>query len=88
MYAHIVTVDAYGNRLEQVSDPIHVDSPLTPDIIEPIDSYHGRMDSSCTELGVNHCIEDHALSTADGVTRTLSIYGLDGVGNRTTKRSV
>ncbi len=33
VYAHLVSIDVYGNRLEQVSDPIYVDSPLTPDIV-------------------------------------------------------
>ncbi len=64
VYAHLVSIDAYGNRLEQVSDPVYVDSPLTPDIVGPIGVYQGWMDSGCTELGVNQRIEDHALSGA------------------------
>ncbi|MBP7689320.1 MAG: hypothetical protein KA765_15495, partial [Thermoflexales bacterium] len=66
VYAHVVSVDAHGNRLEQVSEPVYVDTPLTPDLVGQVGNvtYRGWLNSSCTELGVNRSVAEHALSGA------------------------
>ena len=51
VYAHVVPVDIYGNRQEQVAGPVYVDNPLTPDLLRtqqpPGLLYHGWMASGC-----------------------------------------
>lgn len=62
VYAHVVPIDNYGNRQEQVEGPVYVDSPLTPDIIDL--DYHGWMDSGCSLVGVDRRVERHAFDGA------------------------
>jgi type II secretory pathway pseudopilin PulG/subtilisin-like proprotein convertase family protein len=64
VYAHVVPVDLYGNRQEQVEGPVYVDNPLTPDLLrtqQPPDLlYHNWMDSGCTQMGRSRRVPDQA----------------------------
>jgi len=64
VYAHLITVDLYGNRREQTLGPVYVDGPLTPDLIDtrqpPTPLYHGWMDSGCTQLGLDRRVAERA----------------------------
>jgi len=64
VYAHVVSVDIYGNWQEQTEGPVYVDAPLTPDLIRtqlPTGLlYHGWMDSGCTQMGRSRSVADRA----------------------------
>jgi hypothetical protein len=64
VYAHVIPVDIYGNRQEQMEGPVYVDAPLTPDLIRTqLPSrllYHGWMDSGCTKMGLSRSVADRA----------------------------
>ncbi|HBY98100.1 MAG TPA: hypothetical protein DEP84_29855, partial [Chloroflexi bacterium] len=74
VYAHVVPVDLYGNRQEQVVGPVYVDNPLTPDITRETSevsetsgvwaSYKGWMDSGCTQMGRSRRVADRAPASA------------------------
>ena len=54
-YAHVVSVDTRGNRQTQTLGPVYVDTPLTPDYVGQVGnlSYHGWMESGCTQIGAD-----------------------------------
>ena len=68
VYAHVVSADIAGNRQPQVTGPVYVDAPTTPDIIAMGEGgttpYHGWMDSGCTLMGVDRRVETHAIDGA------------------------
>ena len=73
-YAHVVSIDAHGNRQVQTLGPVYVDTPSTPDyILLPSppgggagggDIYHGWMESGCSQIGADREVERNAYTGA------------------------
>ena len=68
VYAHVVSIDNALNQQPQVTGPVYVDAPTTPDIIamggHETRPYAGWMDSGCTLMGVDRRVETHAVDGA------------------------
>ncbi|MCP4210113.1 MAG: hypothetical protein GY764_01420, partial [Halieaceae bacterium] len=51
-YAHVSIIDIAGNNRTETVGPIHVDAPLTPDLVGNL-RYRGWTDAECTIQGVD-----------------------------------
>lgn len=70
LYAHLITVDANGNRNQQTFGPIYIDAAPTPDLLDDL-AYEGWLDSGATQLGVDYELAANVADSAapSGVQR-------------------
>ena len=75
LYAHVVSQDIYGNRYWQTLGPIYTDITTTPDLVgQTADlSYHGWMESGCTQVGADRELMHNAHS-GQAITDTQRLY--------------
>jgi hypothetical protein len=77
-YAHVVAQDANGNRQWQTLGPIYTDIPTTPDYVADL-SYHGWMESGCSQIGADYEVARNAYTGAalDDVQRFYASWHTD-----------
>jgi hypothetical protein len=80
-YAHVVAEDGYGNQQWRTLGSIYTDVTTTPDYITDL-SYHGWMESACTQIGADRELMRNAYR-GQALTDTQRMYMTwDGGGLR------